>query len=400
MTELKTENGIKFVTIAILASLVLSLLSMFVYTVIVPGIVGAAFADSASSSSLDAMNSGFRLFMMITSALCLLGLGILALKIVGIVFIYLGREEFGREHCDKVKTGCILLIAGLVASFLPYFSALAGIASGLGTVFLIVAIAREKERRFLWVGFGINVALSISSLMFSFWMTPLFSIAFVMGYFIFMTIVGLAASILTLLAYYGTYKGIVNGEIIPGEGPRYKLDEHLPPVLTGKGSSPVPPSSSDMPVSAPVSAFPSSISPPVTEPSSRRGRRLSAYSRLFGISGSHAGKVYDAGYVYLRDLEYSTMDDLLLAEGINPTVARKITTRMTIWARDRKETIRRISQTFGISPYSAGALYDGGYCGEGDLLGVGMEELRVIRGMNPTAARKVVTRMMMQNKDG
>ena len=193
MTGLETEKGIKIIIIVQVITLIVGVVTII-------------------SAILLFARTGVGLFFI--GLFCLLSIGILVLSIIGLVKIYRGRQEFGEEHAQKVKTGMILIIVGICVTL--FIGPIGGILSGLGFVFLIVKIAQKKYRTLLWAGFGMSILASVMnlvSLVMQF--SSADSITVLGGVNIFMGASGLVGSILTLMAYHGTYKGIKEGIISP-----------------------------------------------------------------------------------------------------------------------------------------------------------------------------------------
>ena len=200
MTALKTEMGIKFIVIAYIMN--------SVYLI-------------ATYTEKWFFRSDQNFFLVIMGLLCLLPFGVLIFQIVGLVKIYQGRREFNKEHTQKVKTGMILIIVGLCVSSLSFlglideiFFWLGTIGStiyGLGFVFLIIKIVQAKHRTLLGAGFGASICASMIT--FSIIIidnVSLERIGFLGG------VAAVIGSIMTLIAYIGTYKGIKDGMIQPG----------------------------------------------------------------------------------------------------------------------------------------------------------------------------------------
>jgi hypothetical protein len=56
----------------------------------------------------------------------------------------------------------------------------------------------------------------------------------------------------------------------------------------------------------------------------KRDRMIDAYIKDFGISRDKAENLFDAGYSRWSDFTEAIPEDLLMVQGINPTVARRI----------------------------------------------------------------------------
>jgi len=56
----------------------------------------------------------------------------------------------------------------------------------------------------------------------------------------------------------------------------------------------------------------------------KRDRMIDAYIKDFGINRDKAENLYDAGYSRWSDFTEAIPEDLLMVQGINPTVARRI----------------------------------------------------------------------------
>ena len=55
-----------------------------------------------------------------------------------------------------------------------------------------------------------------------------------------------------------------------------------------------------------------------------RDKMIEAYMNDFGINREKSENLYDAGYSRWSDFSEAIPEDLLMVEGINPTVARRI----------------------------------------------------------------------------
>jgi len=358
MTEMKTEKGIKLICIAMLAMLILSAVNIILIFAVIPGLMA-----SVSIRSVDSFYRATGTLFVINSLLCLAILGLLVVKIFGIAMVYLGRAEFGSEHDRKASIGGILIIVGFVIGQISTTSGLGAILFALGMVFLIMTIAREEHRRLLWIGFGFTVALSLLSQFLVLYQMFIFRYFISLTYLIIIQVGSLIGSALTLLAYHGTYRGIKEGAIAPVTGP---WEQHAPPIQKGKA---VPEKTvevtredecGDLAVylsntlgiskrhaSALQEAGYGSIhslrsltakdlisirgvNPTVARKIVGRLREMKGdemvahFSNTFGIDMEAARAVYEAGYRTMQDLEFATIDELILMDGINPTVARKV----------------------------------------------------------------------------
>ena len=366
MTELKTEKGIKFITIALFASLVLSLISTIVYLTDFPSLVSAVLSSSYTSMGVDNFYNVMGIFLVISSLLCLVGLGLLIVKVIGIVTVYMGRSEFGQEHDKKVSTGCIMIIVGFVVGFVPMVGALSGIAFALGMVYLIVSIALEEHRRLLWAGFGFTLGLAIISQGLMFYQMFTFRMIFSLTYVLLIEVGSLIGGTLILLAFYGTYRGIKEGAIAPVTGTG---ELHVATIPEEK-------------------AVPERVHEAAGD---ERGDIIADLSKTLGISMYHAGILNKAGYQSIDELRSATMKDMISLRGVNPTVARKIVKRMKGIRDD--EIVTHFSKTFGITMEAARAVYEAGYRTMQDLEFATVDELILMDGINPTVARKVVRKI-------
>jgi hypothetical protein len=69
------------------------------------------------------------------------------------------------------------------------------------------------------------------------------------------------------------------------------------------------------------------VDEPVVNPL-ERDRMIETYIRDLGLNRDKAENLYDAGYSRWSDFSEAIPEDLLMVEGINPTVARRIITRV------------------------------------------------------------------------
>lgn len=356
MTELKTKNGIMILAIAMLASITLSILNYIIFI---------AFVDHIFDFSRD---GGITTYMIMAGILSFLGWGIFALRIVGYVFLYLGRDDFGERHWNRLKVGLILVAVGFISGFLPFIGSLAGVVSGLGIVFLIMEICHPQDRLFLWIGFGFKVAYSIISTILYILFFVSMSIGAFTGIFLLILIVGSIGETLILVAYYRTYKGINRGKISP-DGLEEPEDSLIP--------TPASRASQDR----------------------RPGRSMikeevaSVFSRFFDISPFHGELLQKAGYIKLEDFEYATIEEILFVDGINPTCARKIVDRMEIRGKDRAHRIEVLTEELDIPGFFTRSLYDAGYSSIDKLHSATIHDLMMVKGVNPTVARKIFTIM-------
>jgi len=304
MTELKTEKGIRFICIAMFISLALSLIGTMVYLLIFPSLMSVALSSGLASPITGNIPTAFGALIIFSSILCLTGLGLLVLEIFGIVFVYNGRAEFGIEHDKKVSTGCVMLIVGFVLTFIPFVGVVGSILFGLGMVYLIVDIAREEHRRMLWIGFGITVGITIISQSLIIYQMTLLRIVFSLTLLILLELAELIGALFTLLAFHGTYRGIKEGIIAPVTGP---VEELTPPIQERK-------------------AVPEKTVEVTGEDES--GDLATYLSNTLGISKHHASALQEAGYGSIDSLIFVTAKDLISIQGVNPTVARKIVGRL------------------------------------------------------------------------
>ena len=367
MTELKTEKGLRFICIAMFISLVLSLIGTMVYLLIFPSLMSAALSGGFTSPSTSSFSNVFGALIVFSSILCLAGLGLLVLEIIGIVFVYNGREEFGPEHDSKVSTGCILLIVGFVLNFIPFAGVFGTIIFALGMVYLIVEIAREEHRRMLWIGFGFSVVVSVISQSLVMYQMISLRMVFSLTSLVLIELAETIGVIFTLLAFYGTYRAVNEGVIAPVTGP---VEQHAPSIQERKA---VMEKTIEMTGEA------------------ERGDMAAYLMNTLGISKGHASALQEAGYGSIVSLRLLTVEDLISIEGVNPTVARKIVGRL----REIKENemIIHFSNTFGIDMKAARAVYEAGYRTMQDLEFATIDELILMDGINPTVARKVVRKI-------
>jgi hypothetical protein len=119
------------------------------------------------------------------AGLCLV-LGILIigliLMFVGVIYLIMGREEFGKEHSDYVMKGFILFIIGfviyLVASGIseingPVGSVIgigAAICFGIGLYFLIFHLSDDKGKNWLRGAAAVYIVFSIISVVLIIWL--------------------------------------------------------------------------------------------------------------------------------------------------------------------------------------------------------------------------------------
>ena len=212
---LQTEKGIKFIVITQLVSLILAVqIIIGALLLIIFGITLEGTDPGEMLFGSESMALGFGILFFIGGFLCLLFLTLFVLQILGLVFIYKGRYEFGIKHAEKVKTGMILIIVGICISGIPVIGLVGSIVANLGWIYSIVTIARKKHRNYLWAGFCLLILSSIFTLAISlveYLKEP--SDLVKGGLQIGNGALAIASPICMFIAFYGTYKGIRGGEI-------------------------------------------------------------------------------------------------------------------------------------------------------------------------------------------
>jgi len=243
MYELKTEKGLKFIVISNVMYVISMIVAIVLAVLLIIGLGTAVVTGGGMSSG--ALTGALMFICILGLGLCIVMIIILVLQIVGLVYMYMGRDEFGQKHAEKVQLALILIIVGFIVAFIgafiPFiggFIALAGgFAGRLGMVFLIIEIAKDSDKMLLWVGLGLAVASSLVSLVqLSMIFVPSYSISFVFlgGIQLVVAVLGLSAWICTFIAYFRTWTGVKNGSIRPtGYG-------RPPPLM---GAPPPPPAS-------------------------------------------------------------------------------------------------------------------------------------------------------------
>jgi len=111
-----------------------------------------------------------------------------------------------------------VMFSGIISPpFITYLISFIGtMLSSLGYIYFIVSIAQKKHKTFLWLGFALGASASFINLVNSVISSSDIGINILLSIIvIFAGIMGLTSSILTLLAYRGTYLGIRNGIIQP-----------------------------------------------------------------------------------------------------------------------------------------------------------------------------------------
>lgn len=220
LTQLQTEKGLKLVLISQLISLILSLVVIISAILFIVGTI--AYLGSAGGGtqtdvfSDEEVMAGLGALCALVGLLCLLGLALFIIQVLGIVFIYQGRNEFGEEHAEKARTGGILLIVGVCVSFIPFLGIIGGILTSLGMVFLIIKLAPTTQRTFLWIGFVIGIFGAIANAVNTVMALVKVENEFLLGGMAAVAgLMGIGSAIFMLMAYYGTYKGVKNGIIKP-----------------------------------------------------------------------------------------------------------------------------------------------------------------------------------------
>jgi len=201
------------------------------------GIVFALPSDAPQESTMEETNdtyAGLGIGICIFALLFLLAaLGILVGFIVGMVFMIMGRKEFGSRHRRHVTAAGIMLIIFILLIFIsvviimmesargdtPVYdiiTMLAGWLFQLSIVYLILAIAQKKEGSRLWQGFGITVVGSIIGLIVSNMnVTSPGDLKSALVLLAIPGLINLIGSIFILVAYWNTYTDIRDGIIAP-----------------------------------------------------------------------------------------------------------------------------------------------------------------------------------------
>lgn len=147
------------------------------------------------------------------------------LDIIGIVYIFQVRKKFNVNHVKKVQFGVILILIGFCIQLIPVIGVAGGLLSQLGFVFLIVAIAKKKERFYLWAGLvfaGIVLLLNFTRQILE-TMDVERSVMFLL--LISIAILGFLGGLSMFIGYLKTYVNIRNGVIRPGKKKKRVRDD-------------------------------------------------------------------------------------------------------------------------------------------------------------------------------
>lgn len=221
--ETRTERGLKFINRGLWLLVPLFFMSYLI------------IAMAVSNVSL----SGFFIFFAFAGMfLFILTIAIIVLFAMGFINMFSGREEYGPMHAHKMNMALIFVILYIATSFattiysfaiLNYlgpgpdvgdaryysstgpiiyiiFSFVATLFWSLTFVFLIIELASHDIKFFLWLAFGLNLLITMGSLILGFTYGPIGSGA---------SGLGIIVLILVLYCYWRTYNRVKNREIKP-----------------------------------------------------------------------------------------------------------------------------------------------------------------------------------------
>ncbi|MDP6154684.1 MAG: hypothetical protein QGH39_11420 [Candidatus Thermoplasmatota archaeon] len=261
--------------------------------------------------------------------------------------IYEESKIFGAEHSEKAKWGLALVgffgvtvlirlvVGGGCGAAILVYMGLSSMAIGL--VFLIYHLASESDLLKLKIGAGIMCVMAFLNL----FLSPLFGL----GTFVLLTF--LCGYILMIVGYVLTLKKL-DAEYPETAKPEKSAEEKKPEPETAAEKPPVKPETIEE-------------KKPVTD---------------------EKEKVLDLKAYDIPELELEDKAQAPLEESLGQVLEEKVDQRL--------EAVNELSEKFGISSYHAQLLRDADYGEIEDLKDAIMTDLMMIKGINPTIARKII----------
>ncbi|MDI6917424.1 MAG: hypothetical protein QMC80_06470 [Thermoplasmatales archaeon] len=117
-----TKNGLICLLVVPILSLFTPIIVYLLYTSVM-GFMQAGSGGNITDMETIAMETEkfWEQLVMIIGTIFILGLVVFILFVLGFIYIFLGRKEFGKKHEKFVKYGFIFLILAIILNFLQIF---------------------------------------------------------------------------------------------------------------------------------------------------------------------------------------------------------------------------------------------------------------------------------------
>ena len=343
MTHVQTKKGIKIIFIALIALVVLGIIHSFIHEMILRSLITDPFSGSFSET-YETIETAYDVFHIF-------GLLVMFLVLFGAYFIYMDSSSFSETHKQKTKMGIVFLGIWVVFSFFYFLrenadlyiitSTISGIAYAIGIYLLVIEIAPKFDKNMILIGM-------ISIITASFFQFIDFHSYIGGGASM---VLGRIGRILFIVAFVEIYFFLTRNDLglveKLTEGPIEKKEEDTVDIvgkeepakyIEGKEGHTEDIEGKEEPAEdvegkeEPTEDIKdeeeekdesSTLMDRILEDRTK-DEVINDYAEKFNISLLHAEVLFTSGYYKIEDLSSSSIEELLIIDEINPTIARKI----------------------------------------------------------------------------
>ena len=353
MTHVQTKKGIKIIFIALIAVIALGIICSFINEII--------FRSAMGDRSIEDFYKTLETMETVSDVFYVFGLLAMVVVLFGAYNIYTDSSSFSETHNKKTKISCVFLCISVFLSIFYFFrenvdlfiitSSMSNIAYGIGIYLLVMEIAPKFDKHMILIAMISLIAAGVFQLSGSYWYV---------GSGASLTL-GRIGTVLVIVAYIETYifftgkdAGLVEGstekpiekkeeltedigeeegpaeDIADKEGPTDDIEEKEEPaedIADEEGpTEDIEEKEGPAEVVKDEGEEKEEISTSMERIMEDRTREevINDYAEKFNISLPHAEVLFTSGYYKIEDLRSSSIEELLIIDEINPTIARKV----------------------------------------------------------------------------
>ena len=309
MTHDQLKKGVKIIFIALIALIVLGIINSFINEIIL--------RNAFHSDSIEGFSKARETTQTISNVFNFFGLLVKLVVLYGAFIIYKDSSGISEKQSKNSRNGLVLLCIWVVLLFLTLFLdyghiyfiilTMVGIAYAIGIYLLVMEIAPKFDRYMLLLAMASILAAEIFDIS-NVYLSGGFGAASVLFH------VGRIVFIVAYIEIYvfltGSGVGLVEG--LTGE-PIQKKKEDAQDIDYGKEPA--------IEIKEKEESF---ILVDRILKDRTKEEVITDYAEKFNITLQHAGVLFTSGYYKIEDLKGSSVEELLIIDDINPTVARKI----------------------------------------------------------------------------